>query len=267
VAAKANQTVQEEQTMLEGKIALVCGAGPDIGRTNALALARSGADVAVNVHRNRDIIEQTADEIRRMGRRSIPVLADIGDPQQVGEMLRQIEGELGTVDILINNAILRFDSPFLEVPIGGWETVLRTNLTGPMLCSQAVLPGMIKKGWGRIINFSGISGYKGNAFRVPIATVKMGIVGFTRSLASEMGPHGITVNAVSPAGIETSRYRSKGAGTYNEDNYIRSQEAQTPLRSLGKPDHIASTCIFLCSEGAGYITGQTISVNGGKYMN
>jgi 3-oxoacyl-[acyl-carrier protein] reductase len=253
--------------MLEGKVAVVCGAGPDIGRNNALALATNGADVAVNVHHSRDVIEQTAGEIRRMGRRSKAILADIGDPEQVTEMFRQIEADLGTVDILINNAVLRFDSPFLEVPISGWESVLRTNLTGPMLCSQAVLPGMMKKGWGRIINFSGISGQKGNAFRVPVATAKMGIVGFTRSLASEIGPYGITVNAISPAGIETSRYIHKGAATFNEDNYIRSQEAQTPLRHLGKPDHITSTCIFLCSEGAGYITGQTISVNGGKYMN
>jgi NAD(P)-dependent dehydrogenase (short-subunit alcohol dehydrogenase family) len=253
--------------MLKGKVAVVCGAGPDIGRSNALALAANGADVAVNVHKSRDVIEKTADEIRRMGRRSKAILADIGDPKQVTEMFRQIEAELGTVDILVNNAILRFDTPFLEVQISGWENVLRTNLTGPMLCSQAVLPGMMKKGWGRIINFSGISGQRGHAFRVPIATAKMGIVGFTRSLASEVGPYGITVNAISPAGIATSRYLSKGSATYNEDNYLQSQEAQTPLRQLGKPGHIASTCIFLCSEGAGYITGQTISVSGGKYMN
>jgi NAD(P)-dependent dehydrogenase (short-subunit alcohol dehydrogenase family) len=159
------------------------------------------------------------------------------------------------------------DSPFMEVSLDGWNAVLQTNLTGPMLCAQTVLPQMIRKKWGRIINFSGISGWIGHSFRVPIATAKMGIVGFTRALATEVGKYGVTVNAISPAGIDTTRYRSKGAETYNDADYVGSQIAATPLRRLGKADEIAATCVFLCSEGAAYITGQTIAVNGGRYMH
>jgi 3-oxoacyl-[acyl-carrier protein] reductase len=253
--------------LLEGKVAAVCGAGPDIGRSIAMALAENGADVALNVHRHHEVIDETAARIRKLGRRSFPIIADIAEPSDVREMFGRIQAALGPVDILVNNAILRMDSPFLDVSLEGWNAVLRTNLTGPMLCAQAVIAGMVQKSWGRIVNLSGISGWVGNTCRVPIATVKMGIVGFTRALATEVGSYGITVNAISPAGIETSRYRSKGVATYNNDQYIQSQIDATPLRRLGNPEEIGATCVFLCSEGAGFITGQTIAVNGGKYMH
>ena len=249
---------------LRNKVALITGAGRNIGKAIATAIAREGGRVIINTRKNRENLNAVEEEISAMGAKVLPVIADVSIPAQVDAMIRTVENAFGPVDILINNAVQRMDCPFLDTTFEQWQQTITVNLNCLFNCTQAVLPGMIEKKWGRIINFSGISANIGIGSKAGISTVKAGIVGFTKSLAREFGPSGITVNAISPGDFQVIRDPD-----YKSEVSLRKLAHTvelTALQRVGKVEEIASLCAYLGTEEAGYITGQTINVNGGAYM-
>ncbi len=243
---------------LKGKVALVTGSGRNIGRATALEFARRGANVVVNARANRQEAESVAREARELGVEAIAVLADVGDQAQVQRMVEQALAEFGRIDILVNNAGLRQAAPFTSLTVEEWRQVLAVNLDGPFYCCKAVVPSMIASGGGRIINVSGLNAFKGRAQWAHVCASKMGAIGLTRALAVELAPYNILVNHIVPGAIDTAR-----AGP--QSPHAPQRVAGIPLKRLGLPEEIARTCAFLASDEAGYITGQTIHVNGGEY--
>ena len=242
---------------LSGRVALVTGSGRNIGRATVLQLARIGADVVVNARTNRDEAEAVAQEARGLGVKAVVAVADVADQGQVESMVGQAEEALGGVDILINNAGLRLSKAFTEMTIDDWREVNGVNMDGPFFCSRAVVPGMIERGWGRIVNVSGLNAFKGRAGWAHVSASKMGAIGLTRALAVELAPHGIVVNHVVPGAFDTSR---DGPPEGVPDPQ---RAAGIPVGRLGLPDEVARVCAFLSSEEASFLTGQTIHVNGG----
>ncbi len=240
---------------LKGKVALVTGSGRNIGRATALELARRGADVVVNARSNREEAEAVASEVRALGARAIPILADVGDFEQLDSMMDAALGEFGRIDILVNNAGLRAPAPITEMSVAQWREVMAVNLDGPFYLCKAVVPGMIEAGGGRIINVSGLNAFRGHAGWAHVSASKMGALGLTRALAMELAPHGILVNHVVPGAFDTM---PEGAPTPPTHRL-----APIPLGRLGMPEEIGKTCAFLASDDAGFITGQAIHVNGG----
>lgn len=245
---------------LEGRTALISGAGRNIGRAMALALAGAGADVIVNVRQNVAEGEEVAAAVRELGSRAMTVTGDVSRVEDVRAMFDQVSGELGPVHILVNNAAVRPHQPFLEITPEDWNWVLGIGLTGAFHCAQAAIPGMIEAGWGRIINISGRDGFSGILNRAHGVTVKAGIHGFTKALALEFGPHGINVNTVVPGLIKTTRPKE----WYPTLSYEERSKG-IPVRHPGSVDDIASTVRFLVSSGD-YITGQAVHVNGGEFL-
>ena len=241
---------------LEGKIALVTGSGRNIGRAIALKLAIQGASVAVNSRRNEVEAREVCEEILAEGGKALPFIADIGIESEVVQMISDIQNSLGNVSILINNAGLRESSEFATMSTQEWKRVVSVNLDGPFYCARAVIPGMLGVGWGRIINVSGLNAFKGHSGWVHVSASKMGAIGLTRALSEEVARDGILVNHIVPGGFDTKR----------EDNKRPTNPSiipKVPIGRLGKPEEIAETVAFLVSDGANYITGQTIHVNGG----
>ena len=240
---------------LTGKVALVTGSGRNIGRATALELAQRGADVVTNARSNRAEAESVADEARALGVRAIATIADVGDQAQVYGMAEAAIAEFGRVDILVNNAGMRAATPFTQMTVEDWRAVNAVNMDGPFFACQAIVPGMIERGWGRIINVSGLNAFIGRAEWAHVCAGKMGALGMTRALAVELAPHGILVNHIVPGAFDTSVAQGQSAPA--------AQPAGIPVGRLGLPEEIAHTVAFLASEGAAYITGQTIHVNGG----
>lgn len=242
---------------LEGKTALVTGSGRNIGRATVLALAKEGANVIVNARSNREEAEAVAEEARALGVKALPLLADVSDKKQVDDMVAKAIQEFGKIDILVNNAAIRPHKPFTEITMADWEHVRGVVLDGAIYCTHAVIPSMVSNGFGRILFFTGDGAFRGGADRAHISAAKMGLIGLSRSLALEFAPSNIRVNVVSPGKIDTSRDLS----WYPEG---RMSEADgIPLGRLGRPEEIAAACLFLVTEDCGFITGQTIHVNGG----
>ncbi|MFC1965599.1 SDR family NAD(P)-dependent oxidoreductase [Chloroflexota bacterium] len=254
-------------TKLKGKVALVTGAGRNIGRAVALAIAEEGGDVVL-ISRTMNGIIEVSKEVSALGAKALPLQADITDAQAIKEVVQKAEAELGKIDILINNAVLRITRPFLEMTIDQWETMLEVNLIGPFNCTQAVLPGMISRRWGRIINFSGISGLWGTAGSSSLATVKAGIIGFSKSLAREFGEYDITVNAVAPGPIGGGLHHTDSINPPSEEESLQSTHrlSRLAIKRRGRPEEVASLVAYLCTESAGYITGDVLYVNGGSYV-
>ena len=242
---------------LSGKVALVTGSGRNIGRATILELARQGADVAVNARSNRDEAESVAAEARDLGVRAIATIADVAEQGQVYRMVADAISEFGRVDILVNNAGMRADKPFTEMTVEDWRQVNAVNMDGPFFACQAVVPGMIERGWGRIVNVSGLNAFKGRPGWAHVCAGKMGALGLTRALAAELAPHGILVNHIVPGAFDTTRVEGQSTPAPNPD---------IPVGRLGMPEEIAHTVAFLASDGAAYITGQTIHVNGGALV-
>ena len=242
---------------LQNRTALVTGSGRNIGRAAALELARLGANVVVNARSNRAEAEAVADEARALGASAIAALADVADQAAVYRMAADAIAEFGGVDILINNAGMRASKPFTEMTVEDWRQVNAVNMDGPFFACQAVVPGMMARGWGRIINVSGLNAFRGRAEWAHVCAGKMGALGMTRALAAELAPHGILVNHIVPGAFDTTRADAQSAAS------PASGADGIPVGRLGLPDEIAKTAAFLCSEGAAYITGQTIHVNGG----
>jgi len=246
--------------MLEGKIALVTGASRGIGRAIALALAAQGAAVAVNYAGNRDAAEQTTADIAATGGAALPVQADVRDIEQVQAMIRQIQAELGTLDILINNAGILRDAPLMLMKPEHWDDVINTHLKGAYHCAKLGIRNMIAKRGGRVINIVSPSGIRGRAGQANYSAAKGGLIALTRTMALELSRFNITVNAVSPGVIATDM-------TERLPDKVRTELLnQIPLGRFGAAEDVARMVVFLCGPGGEYITGQVIHVDGGLVM-
>ena len=242
---------------LEGKVALVTGSGRNIGRATVLELARRGADVVVNARTNLAEAESVAREAQEFGARAIALVADVANQEQVNKLVSEAATQLGPIDILINNAGLRRATPITDLSVDEWREVVGVNMDGPFYLCKAVVPNMIEKRWGRIINVSGLNAFKGRSGWAHVCASKMGALGLTRALSVELAPHGILVNHIVPGAFDTLREK-------NERSTAPLRPATgIPLGRLGLSEEIAKTCAFLVSEDASFITGQTIHVNGG----
>ena len=240
-------------TDLQNRVALVTGASRGIGAGIAVALARAGADVAVNFRERAEAAKAVCSEITAMGRQAIMVQADVSVSAEVKRMVAEVEQPLGRIDILINNAAVAHPRKFEHITEEEWDQILTANLKSVFLLTQAVISGMRKRKWGRIINLSSVAAQTGGAVGAHYAASKAGIIGLTHS-ASAFVKEGITVNAIAPALIETEM-------VLNNPN---ASPAMIPMGHFGKVADVASVAVMLCMNE--YITGQTISVNGGWYM-
>lgn len=238
---------------LQGHVALVTGSGRNIGRATALAFAREGADVVVNSRSNQDEIEAVAQEIRALGREALPVLADMADHGDIDRMMRAALEAFGKVDILVNNAAIRPSIPFTDMTYDYWRRVLAVDLDAAFLTIKAALPGMLDQRWGRIINIGGLRALMGHPGRAHVSAAKMGLIGLTRTLGVELAPSGVLVNCISPGLFNTS-----------QDPNASARGKQIPVGRLGEPEDIASFCLYLASDDAAFVTGQTFHINGGE---
>lgn len=245
---------------LEGKFALVTGASRGIGREIALELARQGAHVAVNYAGSEGKAEETAREIRELGRESFTVRADVGDAESVADMMKTVNERFPRLDILVNNAGITRDNLLMRMKENEWDDVINTNLKGVFLCTKAVTRQMMKQRSGRIINIASIVGVSGNAGQANYVAAKAGVIGLTKSAAKELSSRGITVNAVAPGFISTDM-----TGELPED--VQAQMlSQIPLSRFGSPADVAEVAAFLASDSSRYMTGQTLHVDGGMVM-
>jgi 3-oxoacyl-[acyl-carrier protein] reductase len=243
-------------TGLGGHVAVVTGAGRNIGRAIVLELAGRGADVVVNARANAAAAEAVAAEARKRGVRALVALGDVGRPDDVARLAARALGEFGTVDIVVNNAAIRPHTPFLQMSDEEWHHVFAVDLHAAFYTAKAFLPGMVGRGWGRIINITGMNAMQGTGERAHVAAAKHGLFGLTKALARELGPQGVTVNAISPGPIAGERSDPAQA------SYIQGQLAKIPIGRLGNAEDIASVCGLLASEAGGFISGQMIAVNG-----
>lgn len=246
--------------VLDGKVALVTGAGKNIGRAIALQLAKDGATVVVNGRADLAAIQAVVAEIEALGGRALAQQADVSDEAAVARMMAAIESSLGGVDIAVLNAGLRRQTPFLEMQLAEWKEILSVALDGAFILSRAVVPQMIKRGGGAIVGLSGISTHVGTPNRVHVSASKSGLEGLMRALAVELAPHGIRCNSVSPGSIDTQRGAAAGAMP------TTLAERGIPLQRKGAVGEIAAVVRMLVGPEGGYVTGQTIHVNGGAFL-
>ena len=245
------------------RAAVVTGAGSGIGRAIATRLAVEGHAVAI-VDLNPEAAETVAAELTDQGLSALECGGvDVSDRAQVNDAVGRVRAELGPPLILVNNAGITGFKNFLAITDDKWDRMMEVNLNGPFYCAQAVLPDMVEAGWGRIVNISSSSAQSGQQFMVHYVTSKAGLIGFTKALALEFGPAGITVNTIPPGFVDTPMLRASEergllGGTLEEN------ADKTPVRRAGLPSDIANACAFLVGEEASYITGQVIGVNGGR---
>lgn len=238
------------------RVALVTGGTRNIGRATALALAEAGHDVVV-VGRNPGV-DELLDELRALGVRAAAHACDVGDAEQVRALRDTLTADGLAADVLVNNASQRPHQPFLEISPDDWRSVLGVTLDGAFHCTQAFLPHMIDRGWGRVINLIGVRAQSGAAGRAHLVAAKNGLIGLTRALAREFGCHGVTVNAISPGTIVTDRD--------TDPERLAARGDGGALGRFGQPADVAAAIRFLAGDEAGYVTGQIIGVNGGELM-
>lgn len=245
---------------LGDRVALITGGSRGIGRAIALKLSSLGAYAIVNYAKNQGAAEETLGMIRSRGGDGEIVAFDVADHDATRERIAEMIARKGRIDVLVNNAGTSADALLVRMKESDWESVIRTNLTGTYNCCRAVAYSMMKRRWGRIINIASVVAASGNAGQVNYSASKAGVVGLTKSLARELGPRNICVNAVSPGFIVTDMTK-----TLPEE--LREQiRHQIPLAREGTPEDVAGIVAFLATEEAAYITGQVIHVNGGLYM-
>jgi 3-oxoacyl-[acyl-carrier protein] reductase len=244
----------------EGRVAIVTGGSRGIGRAVAVRLANEGADVAIFYRSNDEAAEATAEEARAAGARCEIFKGDIASPDEVGALVKGVNDTFGRIDILVNNAGLTRDNLMMRMKEEEFDEVISTNLKGTYLCTRAVLRPMIRARWGRIVSISSVVGLVGNAGQANYAASKAGIIGFTKSVAREVAQRGITANVVAPGYVETEL-----TGSLPEE--VKDQiRGQVPAGRFGEAGEIAEVVAFLAGDGAGYITGQTVAVDGGMTM-
>jgi 3-oxoacyl-[acyl-carrier protein] reductase len=244
---------------LTGKVAVITGAGRNIGRAIALALADGGASILVNARSNRTEAEAAAREIETLGVKALVHIGDVANPEAVKAMAEMAVKQFGGIDILVNNAALRREKAFDEMSYADWREIMDVTLDGAFHCTKACLAALRKSGAGTIVNIGGLSAHTGAKNRAHVVTAKAGIVGFTRALASELASDGITVNCVVPGLIGTARAKDKPEPAHHLTH-------QTLTGERGKPQDVAAMVRFLCGPGGRYITGQAIHANGGAYL-
>lgn len=244
---------------VSGKVAVVTGAARGLGRAIAVRLAREGAAVAA-WDLNSEGVQETADLVTAAGGQCIALQCNSAKADDIARSIAETRRQLGSVSILVNNAALSPFCKFQDITEQVWDDLMAINLKGPFLCCQAVIPDMLKLGWGRIINISSSSAQTGSAHQTHYAASKAGIIGFTKSMAMEFAGTGITVNNVPPGFVNTEGLQE---APVDIDGFAQ----RTPMKRPGRPENIAAAVAFLASEDADYITGHTLSVNGGRYLN
>lgn len=245
---------------LDGKTAIVTGASRGIGRAIALQLASEGANVVVNFSGSEQKASEVVEEIQNLGSQAIAVQANISDSDSVQQLMNAAQEQFGSIDILVNNAGITRDNLLMRMKEDEWDDVINTNLKGVFLCTKAVTRQMMKQRAGRIINISSIVGVMGNAGQANYVAAKAGVIGLTKTTARELASRNILVNAIAPGFITTEMTE-----TLPED-VKSSMLTQIPLAKLGKPEDIAKAVVFLASDDASYMTGQTLHIDGGMYM-
>lgn len=238
------------------KTVLITGAAQGIGRAAAAAFAREGYSVAVNYNKSRTEAEKLCAELEKFGVRAAAFQADVSDKSAVENMYADVKAKLGTVGILVNNAGIAEQALFSDITEEMWDRMFAVNVKGAYNCTQAVLPEMIHEKWGRIINVSSIWGIAGASCEVHYSASKAALIGFTRALAKELGPSGITVNCTAPGVIDTKM------NSHLSPDVIEELKNETALCRIGSPDEVANAILFLASESASFITGQTLTVDG-----
>ncbi len=239
------------------RVALVTGGSRGIGRAIAQLLATQGHRVALNYTTNEVAANAAVEAIAAAGGSAIAVQADVGDPDSVTAMFAMVDERLGSVEILVNNAGITRDALVLRMGVEAWDEVIETNLRSVYLVSKAALRGMLRARWGRIVSISSVSGVAGNPGQANYAASKAGIIGFTKSVAREVGSRGITVNAVAPGFIETDMTNALG------DEITTAARERIALGRLGQPEEVAAAVGYLASDDASYVTGHTLVVDGG----
>jgi 3-oxoacyl-[acyl-carrier protein] reductase len=246
-------------TELAGRVAIVTGAGRNIGRAIALALADAGAGVAVNARGNRAEAEEVVGEIERAGGKAVAALADVADGEAVERMVAAAAAQFGRIDILVNNAAVRAEQAFGEMTLRDWRAVTGIILDGAFNCVHACLPHLKRAGAGVIVNIGGLSAHTGASHRAHVVTAKAGLLGFTRALAHELAPDKIRVNTVTPGVMATPRPPGQPEPAHHS-------LVNALVGRRGAPEDIACVVRFLCGPGASFITGQNIQVNGGSFL-
>ena len=242
------------------KIALVTGGSRGIGRAVCLALAKSGADVAVNYAGKEEAAQQTCRMCEELGARTLAIQADVADNAQVNAMVDQVIAQFGRLDILVCNAGITRDNLLMRMAEQDFDQVIATNLKGVWNCMKAVCRPMMKQRWGRIVSMSSVVGVAGNAGQVNYAASKAGVIGMTKSLAKELASRGVTVNAVAPGFIETDMTAAMPQAAKD------AMMPTIPMQRLGAPEDVAKAVAFLASDEAAYVTGQVLAVDGGMAM-
>ncbi len=243
--------------MTARKAALITGAGRNIGRAVALGLAQDGFDVVINGSSDRAAAESVAAEARALGAKALVAMGDVGSPEACARIAREALAEFGAVQVLVHNAALRPAKPFLETRPEDWRRVMAVDMEASIWLSQALLPGMIERGWGRIVNFTGMNAIHGYSGRAPVSAAKHALWGLTKSLAKEFAKQGVTVNAISPGPIAAD---DDVPGVANSrSGYV----AKVPMGRMGTPAEVATVVRMLVSEGGAYVNGQMLQVNGG----
>jgi 3-oxoacyl-[acyl-carrier protein] reductase len=244
---------------LDSMVAIVTGAGRNIGRAIALTLAESGASIVVNARSNRGEADAVAREIEANGGKALVHIGNVADPSAVQAMADAALKQFGRLDILVNNAALRREKPFADMDYAEWREILDVTLDGTFHCVKACLPALRESGAGTIVNIGGLSAHTGASNRAHVVTAKAGIVGFTRALAHDLAQDDITVNCVVPGLIGTPRPNDKPEPAHHLTH-------QTISGQRGRPEDVAAAVRFLCGTSARYITGQAIHANGGAYL-
>lgn len=245
---------------LKGKTALITGGSRGIGRAIAIELSKQGANVVITYINNEVNAKEVIAEVEKSNVRGLAIKADVSNEKDINDMIEIVNNEFEYVDILVNNAGITKDNLLLRMKLEEWDDVISTNLRGAYLCTKAVARGMLKKKSGKIVNIASVVGISGNAGQGNYSASKAGIIGFTKSIAKELGSRGINVNAVAPGFVETDM--TNILNDKIKDEMING----IPLKRAGKPEDIANVVAFLCSEKSDYITGQVINVDGGMLM-